>query len=338
MATVSPFASFYVDAHVRRGDQRPRHVGAHDVERQVGALERMVAQEQAHIMRAVRADTASLDAWWTCNELLAAAARADHALAEEDERSRAVHRERIAAARSTVERLVPLLPSPPPVRRMSRVETYWDDYLYGGLSHGATDPAGRGTSKASSGTSAATNGGEAPAYGAGVAEEQALDSKSSKAATAPEKASRSGARRAGDGGGGAASEKTAAGGDSGSRGCDANTSKFESASAQSNKGMSSETTLQSEQNMRDALSSELLRMASVLKQNSSAFADALERDRVLVEQAGERLGQNLDMLTRTRGQLGVFSKKARSLGWLTLSSIVVVLVSWVMMFVLIRVT
>lgn len=338
MATVSPFAPFYVDAHVRRQDQRPRHVGAHDVERQVSALERMVAQEQAQIMCAVRADTASLDAWWTCNELLAAAARADRALANEDERSHAAHRERIAAARSTVERLVPLLPSPPPVRRMNRAETYWDDYLYGGLSHGAADPAGRGTSSASSGTSAAANGGEEPEHGAGPAGEQALDSKASREETAPEKASRSDAWRAGDGNGGAVSGKTATGGDNDPKGGDAKTSKSESASAQSNKGMSSETTLQSEQNMRDALSSELLRMASVLKQNSSAFAEALERDRVLVEQAGERLGQNLDMLTRTRGQLGVFSKKARSLGWLTLSSIVVVLISWMMMFVLIRVT
>lgn len=96
--------------------------------------------------------------------------------------------------------------------------------------------------------------------------------------------------------------------------------------------------LQSDRSMQDALSSELLRMASVLKKNSSAFTDALERDRVRVEQAGTRLGQNLDLMTRTRGQLGVFSKKVRSMGWFTLGSIAAVLASWLVMFVVIRLT
>ena len=62
------------------------------------------------------------------------------------------------------------------------------------------------------------------------------------------------------------------------------------------------------------------------------------RDRVRVEQAGTRLGQNLDLMTRTRGQLGVFSKKVRSMGWFTLGSIAAVLASWLVMFVVIRLT
>lgn len=90
--------------------------------------------------------------------------------------------------------------------------------------------------------------------------------------------------------------------------------------------------------VRDALSSELLRMAGVLKRNTAAFGDALERDRVLVEQAGTRLDQNLSLMTRTRGQLGVFSKKARSMGWFTLTSMAMVFVSWVMMYIVIRLT
>ncbi len=100
----------------------------------------------------------------------------------------------------------------------------------------------------------------------------------------------------------------------------------------------SDTILQSDRATHEALSSELLRMASVLKSNSLAFADALERDRLLLEKAGTDLGQNLDLMTRTRGRLGIYSKKARSMGWFTLGAILVVVVSWMMMFVLIRLT
>ncbi|WFD41415.1 hypothetical protein MPSI1_000042 [Malassezia psittaci] len=95
---------------------------------------------------------------------------------------------------------------------------------------------------------------------------------------------------------------------------------------------------QSDGQIKEALSSELLRMARVLRRNTAAFGEALERDRVLVEQAGTRLDQNLSLMTRTRGQLGVFSKKARSMGWFTLLSMAMVFVSWVAMYIVIRLT
>lgn len=96
--------------------------------------------------------------------------------------------------------------------------------------------------------------------------------------------------------------------------------------------------LQSDRSLQDALASELLRMAGVLKANTAAFSESLERDRVLVEEASGRLDQNLGLMTRTRGQLGVFSKKARSMGWFTIGSIVCVVVCWMLMFVVIRLT
>lgn len=96
--------------------------------------------------------------------------------------------------------------------------------------------------------------------------------------------------------------------------------------------------LQSDRSLQDALSSELLRMAGVLKANTVAFSESLERDRMLVESATGRLDQNLSLMTRTRGQLGVFTKKARSMGWFTLGSIASVIVCWVLMFIVIRVT
>ena len=79
-------------------------------------------------------------------------------------------------------------------------------------------------------------------------------------------------------------------------------------------------------------------MAGILKANSMAFADALERDRQILEQAGEKLQGNLTLMTRTRGKLGEYSKKARGMGWLTLGSVAVVCASWVLMFILIRLT
>lgn len=98
------------------------------------------------------------------------------------------------------------------------------------------------------------------------------------------------------------------------------------------------TALQSDRSIQDSLSGELLRMAGILKANSLAFADALERDRKILEEAGEKLQGNLTLMTRTRGKLGEYSKKARGMGWLTLGSVAVVCMSWVVMFVLIRLT
>lgn len=98
------------------------------------------------------------------------------------------------------------------------------------------------------------------------------------------------------------------------------------------------TALQSDRSIQDSLSGELLRMAGILKANSMAFADALERDRRILEEAGEKLQGNLTLMTRTRGKLGEYSKKARGMGWLTLGSVAVVCMSWIVVFVLIRLT
>lgn len=98
------------------------------------------------------------------------------------------------------------------------------------------------------------------------------------------------------------------------------------------------TALQSDRSLQDSLSGELLRMAGALRANSLAFADALERDRKIVEAAGEKLEGNLTLMTRTRGKLGEYSKKARGMGWMTLASVATVCISWVIMFVIIKLT
>ncbi|PWN34171.1 uncharacterized protein FA14DRAFT_161666 [Meira miltonrushii] len=98
------------------------------------------------------------------------------------------------------------------------------------------------------------------------------------------------------------------------------------------------TALQSERSVQDSLSGELLRMAGILKANSMKFADALERDRKILEQADEKLQGNLTLMTRTRGKLGDYSRKARGMGWITLGAIAMVCSSWIVMFLLIRLT
>jgi hypothetical protein len=99
-----------------------------------------------------------------------------------------------------------------------------------------------------------------------------------------------------------------------------------------------EDAMASDRAVHDSLTSELLRMAGVLKANSIAFGEALERDRRIIEQAGEKLEHNLDLMTRTRGRLGEYAKKARGLGWATLGAVLAVCFSWVFMFVLIKLT
>ncbi|CAD6911627.1 unnamed protein product [Tilletia controversa] len=96
--------------------------------------------------------------------------------------------------------------------------------------------------------------------------------------------------------------------------------------------------LAQDQPLHDALSSELLRLSTVLKSNAVAFGATLERDRLLLAKSSDLLGANLDFMTRTRGRLGEYSRRARGMGWFTLGSIAIVMVSWVLCFILIRLT
>ncbi|KAK0525103.1 hypothetical protein OC834_005290 [Tilletia horrida] len=93
-----------------------------------------------------------------------------------------------------------------------------------------------------------------------------------------------------------------------------------------------------DQPLHDALSSELLRLSTVLKSNALAFGAALERDRLLLAKSSDHLGANLDFMTRTRGRLGEYSRRARGMGWFTFGSIAIVMASWVLCFIIIRLT
>lgn len=103
-------------------------------------------------------------------------------------------------------------------------------------------------------------------------------------------------------------------------------------------GRTSDTLLQHHRQTQESLSSDLLSMAGRLKANSLAFAGALERDKGVMEDAKEKLAGNLDGMTNQRARLKDVVQRAKGMGWLTLGSILVVIVSWVGLFIVIRLT
>lgn len=121
------------------------------------------------------------------------------------------------------------------------------------------------------------------------------------------------------------------------KGVDSNTQKHISPSPSTTQSQPPPST-NSDRATHENLSSELLRMASALRSQSISFSEALERDRKLLESTDEHLAQNLDLMTRTRGKLGEYAHKARGMGWLTLGTIVVVILIWIVMFVIIKLT
>ncbi|KAI3618542.1 hypothetical protein CBS9595_002905 [Malassezia furfur] len=272
-----------------------------DLARYVEALGTLAARAEQRLARAAPDDDAER---WRLAELDAALQRAERmGRAQHDDdavRRLASMRDAVDSMRRVRGGLTQALPCMPAPKPW--IDAYWDDYLYAGL--GA---APRGASGAEAD---AEDAAPAPAGGAGA--EDAADAGADAGADAA-----SDAALLDEYGAGSPASASASAGVEDAAGAPAHVH---------------------ESDVRDALSSELLRMAGVLKRNTMAFGDALERDRVLVEQAGTRLDQNLSLMTRTRGQLGAVSKKARSMGWFTLTSMAMVFVSWAMMYIVIKLT
>lgn len=96
--------------------------------------------------------------------------------------------------------------------------------------------------------------------------------------------------------------------------------------------------LQNSAAVQEELTSELARMAAQLKANATYFSGALERDKIALEGAEEKIGSNLDVMTKERVRLRDHRGKSMGTTCLTVTSIVVVLVSFVIMFFIIRFT
>ncbi|KAJ1723847.1 Trimethylguanosine synthase [Coemansia erecta] len=86
-----------------------------------------------------------------------------------------------------------------------------------------------------------------------------------------------------------------------------------------------ERLLKSQRATQDDLSSDLLKMASILKKNSLAFGDLIEKDRDVVDSAAEKLDANLANMEKHGGRLDKFRKRSwgtTGLTWLTVLVVV----------------
>lgn len=89
---------------------------------------------------------------------------------------------------------------------------------------------------------------------------------------------------------------------------------------------------------QEDLSLQLAEMAKQLKLNALHFTNALEKDRAVVQDAEEKLEGNLTKVKAQRSRLLVHSGKSGKTTWLVLGSMVVVLIAWVLLFLVIRIT
>ena len=90
--------------------------------------------------------------------------------------------------------------------------------------------------------------------------------------------------------------------------------------------------------VHEELSAQLAQMATQLKRNAVHFSDSLAKDQAVVEEAGLKLESNFDSLHKERTRLRDHSGKSRGTTWLTVFSIIVVFISFIVMFFIIRFT
>ncbi|KAG9056373.1 hypothetical protein FS842_010889 [Serendipita sp. 407] len=89
---------------------------------------------------------------------------------------------------------------------------------------------------------------------------------------------------------------------------------------------------------QDEISKKLADMAAQLRMNAQHFSAALEDDKEALAEADSKLNQNLTVMQKERGRLGVYSGKSSSTTWMVIASILVVCIAWVVMFFVIRLT
>ncbi len=79
-------------------------------------------------------------------------------------------------------------------------------------------------------------------------------------------------------------------------------------------------------------------MATQLKRNAIHFAGALEKDKSVVLETQEKLERNHDVMSKERVRLRDHHSKSWGTTWITILSLIVVLVGFIMTFLVIRIT
>lgn len=88
----------------------------------------------------------------------------------------------------------------------------------------------------------------------------------------------------------------------------------------------------------EELSDQLARMAVQLRRNAEHFSNALEKDKSLVLSAEEVLMKNVESMAHERDRLKKHSWKSFGTTWITIGAILVVCLTWIWMFFIIRLT
>ncbi|KAJ8583324.1 hypothetical protein M405DRAFT_799431 [Rhizopogon salebrosus TDB-379] len=98
------------------------------------------------------------------------------------------------------------------------------------------------------------------------------------------------------------------------------------------------TLLQNSRALQEELSEQLALMATQLRRNATHFADSLVKDKSVVETMQEKLEGNFDFMKKERVRLRDFRGKSGGTTCLVIMSILVVLVAFMLMVMVIRVT
>ena len=96
--------------------------------------------------------------------------------------------------------------------------------------------------------------------------------------------------------------------------------------------------LQNSSALQEELSAQLAQMATQLKNNTIHFASPLDKDKSILGEAQEKLERNLDVMTKERTRLRDHRSKSWGTTWITLLSIVVAIIGFILTFFVIRFT
>ncbi|KAI6166035.1 membrane fusion protein Use1-domain-containing protein [Pisolithus thermaeus] len=96
--------------------------------------------------------------------------------------------------------------------------------------------------------------------------------------------------------------------------------------------------LQNSRAVQEELSEQLALMARQLRRNATHFSDSLARDKVVVDAMQEKLEGNFDLLKKERVRLRDFRGKSGGTTCLVIMSVIIVVIAFILMVFVIRVT
>ncbi|KAJ1650809.1 hypothetical protein IWQ61_008479 [Dispira simplex] len=98
----------------------------------------------------------------------------------------------------------------------------------------------------------------------------------------------------------------------------------------------SERLVQHHRQIHDELTGDLVHMAQTLKGNSMLFGDLLNKDRQVLQDAQEVISSNVDHMQKHGGRLTTYSRKSWSTTWMTWLIILVVCLTFIMVYFVVR--